>query len=208
MTENAVIWYRKCMEHGAVLQTVNDLYIDLSLPENKYYSGIRKSYKSLIHEGSRLWKVRLLKDGLSEEDFEVFRLFHIQVAGRITRSEETWELQRQAMASSNMFIVAIYDESDTMVGYGMFSITRDEGVYAIGVYDRTLFDKPLGHLIQWEAIRYMRQLGLRWYKIGKRFYTGDTLAPTDKEVSIAYYKEGFATNLFVNLISTNDISKT
>ncbi len=83
-----------------------------------------------------------------------------------------------------------------MVGGGFFSTSRDEGQYSVGAYDRSLFDKPLGHVVQYRAIEEMRGRGIRWYKLGARPYLSDIPIPTDKEMSISDFKQGFASHIF------------
>ena len=83
-----------------------------------------------------------------------------------------------------------------MVGGGLFHVTRDECEYAVGAYDRSLFDKPLGHVVQYHAIEEMKRRNIRWYKLGPRFYPADVPHPTQKELSIADFKQGFASHIF------------
>lgn len=83
-----------------------------------------------------------------------------------------------------------------MVGGGFFQVTRDEGVYAVAAYDRALFDKPLGHAVQYRAVEEMKNRGIRWYKIGARPYPGDQPPPSAKELRIAEFKQGFASHIF------------
>lgn len=195
-------WYQTCMEDGAVAEIVTDLYADLRLDEETLHQKLRKSYRSLINEGERIWSVSL-HTSISDEEFDELRLKHAEVSGRITRSLETWELQKEAVNQGASFLIYLRDTSNKLVGGAIFSTTRDEGTYDVGVYDRELFDKPIGHVIQWHAIRYMKSLGVKWYQIGPRFYKGDYIKPTEKQISIAYYKEGFATNVFPRIIMRN-----
>ena len=37
----------------------------------------------------------------------------------------------------------------------------------------------------------------QWYEIGRRCYPIDRIKPTEKELSISHFKEGFATHKFV-----------
>ena len=69
----------------------------------------------------------------------------------------------------------------------------------MGAEDRTLFDKPVSHVVQWTAIKHLKELGCRWHYVGQRFYPGDVVQPTEKELNIAYFKEGFATDVFLRL---------
>lgn len=82
-------------------------------------------------------------------------------------------------------------EDNRMVGSGFFQHSRDEGYYAVAVFDRDLFDKPLGHMVQQIAIDHMKSLGLRWYKLGERPYLHNSKIATEKEVNIAILKKDF-----------------
>jgi FemAB family protein len=189
-------WHRKVMEKGASQKAGHELYVDMSMDISKIKSSIRKSYKSLITRGNEIWRADLYCGKIEHEVFREFQTLHFQVAGRATRSQDTWDYQERAINDGTAFLIALKDIVGRMVGGGFFYLSKDEGLYAVGAYDRTLFDQPLGHVVQNKAIEYMKERGVRWYKIGYRFYAQDN--PTDKELSIAYFKEGFATHIFLN----------
>lgn len=193
-------WYRKCMGNNATATVRHELYVDLAKDYDEIKKNIRKSFKSLVNLGERLWDVKVY-DEIEDAVFEEYRQLHYQVSGRITRSLETWELQKQAINNHDAFLVALYDENHVLVGGGLFEISKDEAVYGVGVYKRELFDKPLGHVVQMQAIQHMQKLGLKWYKIGCRPYKGDSVMPTDKECDIGYFKEGFATHMFLRVLT-------
>lgn len=193
-------WHRRNMEKGATIRTFHDLYVDLSLDINEIKSNIRKSYRSLINLGYRLWAVQVCTS-ISDEEFDEYRLLHYQVAGRITRSLDSWDSQKQAINNGQAFLVTIKDTNNILVGGGLFHVSKDEGLYGVGVYNRQLFDMPLGHVVQMSAIEHMKAIGLKWYKIGMRHYIGDAITPTEKELKISYFKEGFATHSFLRLIT-------
>src|SRR4030067_787581 len=192
-------WHRKIMERGGALQQVShELFVDLYMRLEEIRSNIGKSYKSLLSMGDKLWQMAVL-DKVSPEVFSEFRQLHYHVAGRSTRSAETWSMQEQAIHDGEAFLVVLRDSNGVMVGGGLFHISKSEGLYAVGAYNRDLFDKPLGHVVQMKAVEYMKKRGLRWYKIGERFYPGDSGSPTEKELSISHFKEGFATHMFLRL---------
>lgn len=200
MESHANSWYRKCLEKDAKTKLSHELYVDLSWDYEDIRKNVRKSFKALIHLGERLWCIKVHED-ISDEEFAEYQQLHYTVSGRITRSNESWALQKDAIRNKQAFLVTLRDEADSLVGGGLFNVSRDEGVYAVGVYDRSLFDKPLGHAVQMAAIRHMKECGLKWYRIGTRFYHGEDQDPTDKEYSISYFKEGFATHMFLNVIT-------
>lgn len=202
---DASLWHRQLMASGAQVHVLHEMYVDLSLDLAEIKSRLRKSYKSLLTSGLKLWSVNMLFREKSSV-FNEFRELHKQVAGRVTRHIDTWNEQERAVQEGSAFLIFLRDEHGVMVGAGLFHISPHEGMYAVGAYDRTLFDKPLGHLVQMRAIETMKSMGLRWYKIGLRHYPGDSPAPSDKELNIAHFKEGFATHIFLRLHTRNSIN--
>lgn len=187
-------WYAEAMVRGSAASIYHELFLDLQLDMPAIKRNFRKSYKSLISSGMRIWTLGLL-DFADDTVWAEYRDLHYKAAGRRTRSDNTWELQLKDIADKNAFLVYLRNEVGQMVGGGLFHITRDEGCYSVGAYDRALFDKPLGHVVQYRAIEELKSRGIRWYNIGSRPYPSDCPAPTDKEIRIGEFKQGFASHL-------------
>ncbi len=200
-------WHQFLMECGARADVGHEIYADLGRELADIKCTLRKSYKSLLTTAARHWRATVHR-GACDDVFEEFRRLHLRVAGRATRSMETWERQMDALRENAAFLVSLHDEADTLVGAGLFHVSPHEALYAVGAYDRELFDKPLGHLVQWQAIQEMQRLGLRWYKLGARPYPGDAPAPNAKELSIAHFKQGFASHVFLHHHMTMPLKKT
>lgn len=197
-------WHIESMMRDASCQLRHELYLDLRPDLAEIKRNFRKSYKSLIVSGSRMWAVSVL-DATNEDIWQEFKELHLQVSGRVTRSDETWAMQHQDIARQCAFLVLLRNSDGNMVGAGLFSFTSDEGLYAVGAYDRTLFDKPLGHVVQYRAIEELKKRGVRWYKIGARPFISDDPRPTDKEISIAEFKQGFASHVFPHYDVTHKV---
>lgn len=188
-------WYNQLLLVESSSVTIgHDLYLDLAPPLEKIRRNFRKSYKPLISMGEKLWKVNLIvrDDPLT---WNRFMQLHREVSGKVTRAIDTWDCQYRAIVQGDAFLVTIEGADGRMVGGGYFRTTQYEGVYGSGAYDRELFDKPLGHVVQWHAIKELKQRGVSWYKLGTRFYPGLVPRPTDKEISISIFKQGFASHL-------------
>lgn len=188
-------WHLELMSRGWSPRVHHDLYVDLSPDLDRIRTNFRKSYRSLVTSGARHWQVGLLIASGPEEWAE-FRQLHLAVAGRVTRSDESWNIQHEQISDGQAFLVYLRDTGGSMVGGGLFSYSRDEGTYSVGAYDRSLFDKPLGHVVQYHAIAEMKRRGLSWYKVGRRAYASDTPVPTQKEITISEFKQGFASHVF------------
>lgn len=174
------------------IEPKHHLYVDLTLPMDEIRSNIRKSYRPLVTKAEKLWKSRILDridDGLIAE----LRRFHIEVSGRETRSAKTWELQQAFVNAGHGFMIEVRSEEGKLVGGALFSRSRDVCSYDVGVYDRSLFDMPIGHLIQMRAIEHAKAQGISLYHIGQRPFAGSDAALTEKEIHIGHFKQGFAT---------------
>lgn len=187
-------WHRLLMEAGASVHCRHRAQADLTIDESRYHGKLRKSYKALINTARKHWIAHIDATG-NEAEFKRFETLHLKVAGRRTRSEESWNKQFEAIVAGEAFAVYLADSAGDLVGASLFIQSRDEAIYAIGAYDRQLFDKPLAHLSLYEAIAYARQRGIQRLILGDRPYPGDLAPPSEKELQIGFFKEGFASEL-------------
>jgi FemAB family protein len=199
-------WQLAAMGQGARCTVRHDLYIDLRLTLAEIKSGFRMSFRSLVTSGERLWRVEILRAPGDIAVWDEFRLLHAEVAGRVTRSLESWQLQHAALVADEGFLVVLRDTGGRMVGAGYFMCSADEGVYAVAAYNRSLFDKPLGHVAQFRAIAELQRRGCRWYRIGNCSFPGDEPAPSAKELAIATFKQGFASHVFPSFLLTHPVA--
>ncbi len=195
------IWAQMYLEMGAYCCGINsECYIDLSLKEKDILERIRRTNKYSIQKADKLWKSEIItkENGRDrvEKCFERFRELHFEVSGRTTRSKKTWEIQCESVLNKNNFVILLYDIEDNLIGASLFRVSGSVGLYSVAAYKRELFKKPVGHISQWIAIKHMKELGLKWYYIGRRSYLGDWDHPSEKEISIGHFKEGFATNIY------------
>jgi len=188
-------WYIACLELARSINVGHQLYIDLEQEIDVIKGSFRKSYKSLISKANKLWKSRILGEReITLSEWQKFKDLHFVAAkNRRTRSDETWDIQYLQILQGHAFLIVLYSEDDKLIGGGFFQYTRDEGIYSVAAYDRSLFDKPLGHLVQWLAINELKRLGIKKYLLGDRPYPIDLPSPTQKELNISHFKEGFAT---------------
>lgn len=190
-------WYSLWMEYGASIFSISHVcFTDLTLPLEQIHKAFRRRYVDYIKESLRLYKTTIVNVN-DRSAFSAYKNFHHQIAGRITRGIKTWEEQLNALASNNAFLVFIYNNNNEMVGAAYFFLSKDECYYLSGAYNRELFDKPVSHIVQYTAINYCIERGVKLYRLGERCYKGDDDARTEKELSISYFKEGFATNIFI-----------
>jgi FemAB family protein len=200
-------WHVESMKRDAICNLRHELYLDLRQNISEIKRNFRTSYKSLITSGSRMWIIGVLDSSEKEGVWQEFRELHLKVSGRVTRSDETWSMQLHDIEQRRAFLIWLRNGSGEMVGGGLFSFTSDEGTYAVGAYNRSLFDKPLGHVVQYKAIEELRKRGVLWYKLGARFFRTEDPIPTDKEISISEFKQGFSSHFFPHYRMIHQVSE-
>jgi len=203
-SNNAAIseWYLACAQHADTIKLNHQIYIDLYQDLDTIKNNFRKSYKPLIGKALRLWNPAILgPKEITNEHWREFRELHYMVSGcRNTRSEKSWMSQLSHICSGQAFLVTLRDEDHKLVGGGFFYHTRDHASYATAAYDRTLFDKPLGHLIQWIAINELKRLGVKLYTIGLLPFKNSVPKPSEKDFSIALFKSGFSNTVRIQYV--------
>lgn len=197
-------WQLIWLHESADVATQFFLFVDLDKTVDEIKGGFRKSYRPLIGKGQKKWTVQRLTQN-DEPSFSEFKALHIAESGRQTRSDATWSKQFEAVGRGNAFLVLLRDSDTDLVGGGLFYLNNGLAIYAVGAYRRELFKEPLGHVVQYEAIRYMKEKALKWYCIGHRPFASDLIKPTDKEISIGYFKEGFASDIFPQTLLSLEI---
>ena len=106
-----------------------------------------------------------------------------------------------------MFVISLLiclndPSSNLSVGGGFFQFTRDESIYATAAYDRSYFKQPVGHLVQWLAICYFKERGIKHYRIGESTMPEHMPKSSEKERAISFFKEGFTDDIFPEYILT------
>ena len=195
-------WYQIALEKGAMLDKVMyEMHLDVSMSIGEIRKYIRKSYRPLISAGQKNWTVSVM-DQYCEDTWNQFRTLHKTVAGRVTRSIETWNIQHQAIKNENAFLVYVINSEGIMVGGGYFVTSGYQCHYSVGSYDRRLSDQPLGHLVQYQAILTMKEKGIKMYYLGDRFYKENLPFVTKKQVDISHFKQGFSSKVFPRISLT------
>ena len=188
-------WHQIALEKGGMLDKVSyEMHLDLSMSIDEIRKYIRKSYRPLVSAGLKNWRVSVM-DQYCEDTWNKFRTLHKTVAGRVTRSIDTWDIQHQAVKHGDAFLVYVLNSDGLMVGGGYFDMSSYQCHYSVGSYDKRLSDQPLGHMIQYQAILTMKEKGKKMYYLGDRFYEENLPFVTEKQVNISNFKQGFSSQI-------------
>lgn len=183
---------RKFLDLGACAKQLFVQTIDLSQEISIIRSDLSKTYKWNVNWGEKNLDIEVIDHkNLSLEKIEDFRDLHISVAGRETRSKESWSAQFDMIKNNEAFAVLGNLEGD-LVTAALFSHSHNTCVYGVSASNRDLFDKPLSHVLVWKAICHAKTIGCLRFECGEVLFPGLTLPPpTEKELGISRFKLNF-----------------
>lgn len=178
---------------GGTAHTKLRALVDLTPEEETIRADIRKSYKSLINQGHQEIAFKIYdKTNITRDIFQAFEDFHLQVAGRKTRSVESWNTQFDMIKSGCGELSMGYMDDYGLVSSALFTDYGDTASYAVAVYNRELFDKPLAHANVYDGMIRAKKRGKIKFNLGIMPFPGEA---NEKELSIAKFKKGFTGNL-------------
>ena len=161
------------------------------------FKNFRDSYRPLIKSNKDNFKINFLSNSNFDKDiWLIFKSLHQKNAGRITRNIKTWDLQQKAIENGNA-ILSYIKSKDNFIGFAYFYLTNFECIYASAAFDKISKKKnlPVGHLIQYELIKYLIKRNIKWLKLG--VYSDKILS--SKEENIIKFKKGFSTHTMVEI---------
>ncbi len=162
---------------------------DLSMLESDLWRSVRKSYRPLVNWGRKTMTVAQMNGANPDQTLLAeYQTFHCRVAGRVTRSQKSWDIMGDWICSGGGELLLGYIDGALVSGTMVIDEKRI-GYYASGVYDRDR-NQPLGHWPLWLSIVRAKERGLLTYDLGDASDNGSA-----KERAIAFFKRGFASSI-------------
>lgn len=164
--------------------------IDLRLPQERLWDSVRKGHKACIRAGGRMFEVRALGKDATDEDFRAYQDLHALAAGRVTRSQETFDMMRNWLHTGQAILMAATSEG-IYSGFAYFIVSKKGGYYASACRHPNLpANSPVGHVLIWNAILTLQRQGVEILEMGPQTYVV-TPDATSKTIGISHFKRGF-----------------
>jgi hypothetical protein len=167
--------------------------IDLRHDPHHLLKDMRKGHRYDIRRGLKKYKFKAyFKENVTEDIFEKYRMMHFKAAGRATRPKVTFDLMREMVASGNAVLFSAEDEGE--IRMFEFTVFYNKCAYYASEADdpEYITDIPVGHMLQWQSMNWLKQQGCEFYETGYQYY-GPQLhfIPTAKDISISLFKRIF-----------------
>ena len=165
--------------------------VDLTAEPVQWRKALRKSFRSLVNWGrDNLAITYFNRFDCDAEKFDQYRLFHAEIAGRVTRPKKSWDVMQDWVAAGHGELIC-GSLNGKLVAASLFIDGTETSIYMSGVYDRSL-EKPLAHYMVWHGIERAQARGMKHLHLGDIHLKGTV---DDKRYAIGYFSRGFATNI-------------
>lgn len=166
---------------------------DLEIEKDYFFKNLRKSYKGCINWGRKNIKLYYFnKTSMDETIFKNYRKLHAQVAGRVTRNDESWnKMKEHILAGRGELTLGVNNSGEAKTGT-MIVDGNERSYYASGAYFHTEANEPLAHYPIFDAINRSSSRGMKLFDFGELQQTYDT----DKKIAaVNFFKKGFCSKL-------------
>jgi len=185
--------YNFLMEYGYLDTSTNTCIIDLTEKKVDIWSKLRNSYKSLINNGKKKYEVIIVDaEKIDYKTHNLYKELHHKTAGRITRCQETWDLQYEMLKNDNALLIGLKD-NDRFVAFSYFTHHNENAYYGSSSDDPDYkTDIPLEHTIIWSAIEYYKKRDFKLLEIGHQQFGRQVFDhPSLKDINLSFFKRGF-----------------
>ncbi|MFA5173408.1 MAG: hypothetical protein WC435_03375 [Candidatus Paceibacterota bacterium] len=161
--------------------------IDLSKSLNELKRNLRHGHRADITRGEKILTTSVFdSSNITSEIFNQYTLLYKKRFGVSNRPSSTFDIMFKLIKDSKNFIVFAFLDK-IPVGVSYFYTFKDNAFYGSACNDPNINNIPTSHVIQWSAIKYMKNKKMKFYEIGHQPYW----SPTDKQLNISHFKKGF-----------------
>jgi len=150
--------------------------IDLTVPTETLWKGVRDSYRALINKGIRTYDVEI------QDDMEAFRALHAEANHGQPRPTRTYEIQGDWLKTRNgLLVMADQVIPRKYVAAAYWIIFNHGAYYASG----PSLERSVQHAVIWKSLELLKAMGVTKVDMGK--IDGET----EKEMNVGKFKKGF-----------------
>ena len=179
--------------------TISTNILNLENQEEVLFRNFRKGTKSDIKTAIKNGLEVKVYDqkNISRRIFDVYKNIHFQAAGRKTRPDKTWDIMFEWIQKGESILSVTTKEGDC-ISTQFVNTYNKKAYYQSGAtkleYER---ERGIGHLAQWEIIKYLESNNITHYELGWNWYPNISQEVSDsKMLGISRFKAGFGADIY------------
>ncbi|WP_375724545.1 GNAT family N-acetyltransferase [Arcobacter sp. KX21116] len=179
--------------------TISSNILKLDKEEDVLFRNFRKGTKSDIKVAIKNGASTKVynSENITKELFMIYKDIHFKASGRQTRPDETWGNMYNWILN-NYSILALTTIKDKIISAQIVNVYKSKAYYHSGAtlpeYEK---ERGIGHLAQWEIIKYLKSNDFTHYEIGWNWYPNVSQEVADNKMQgISRFKSGFGADIF------------
>lgn len=166
--------------------------IDLAPPLEALWSDVRKGHRYDIRRADKICETAAWDAStITPEVFQRYQTTHHRDAGRVTRSQRSFDIMLDWIRSGNAMLLEATHCAE-VAAFVLLILYRGGAYYGSGCKNPDLAQLTASHLLQWKAVEWLKAHGYSHYDLGVQFFGPQWWhVPGAKELGIARYKRGF-----------------
>ncbi len=170
--------------------------VQLELPEEELLKSFSKGHRADVNAALKAGYVVELynQHNYSPEVMETYRNLHRAAAGGDVGNLDRWNIWDKLLKDGFTVVALIKDQGKNEYMAGAIAMVYgDKALYGSGAINPNFGDlRGIGHLIQWELIKFLRLSNVKYYDLGTRFCPVIAKGvASKKQLNIGQFKSNF-----------------
>ncbi len=184
--------YNYLLKYGYMDESGMTQLIDLRQSIDKLYSDVRKGHKRHINRG-KIYDIKIYgQHNITDEMIELYKDIYEKDAGKVTRNSELYRYYLEFIKNGKG-LAAFGSIDGQEVGVVVVTIYKNTAYYSsYGELEEELNHVPIGHVLHWEIINYLKEHGIEFYEMGEQIFGRTHYSnPEAKLINISNFKRRF-----------------
>jgi len=186
-------------QYGFHDTTLSTNILDLRRSEEEIFSGIRKGHKADIKHALKCgYEISVYGvHNITTEVFDSYRKIHFEAAGGQTRPDITWQMMDEWIRAGKSILALCRIDGENIAASFVNTFKRSAYYQSGATLSKYKKVRGIGHLIQWEIIRFLKKHAFANYELGWDWCLNISQGVADaKMLGISRFKSGFGADKY------------
>lgn len=184
--------YNFMMKYGYEERNTLTQILDLRKEEEELYSDIKNGHRGHIKKGKD-YEIEIYNaDNMQDRLIDVSREIYEYDAGMVTRNSEMMHHYLKYIKNGNA-VLGFAKYNGKYIATIIVTYYKNTAYYSLYAEKTDQMNgKPAGHKLQWEMIKYLKRIGIKFYEIGEQVFGNTHYESYERKlINISTFKREF-----------------